>query len=316
MPQIAHVARRLLVASLMAVPLGCPPASVDPVSEGSSTLHPGMGTSTAVTTGALTGETSTTGSTTGPATTGGPTTEAFGTTEATTGSPPPKSVCDPQPEDVFANFVIDGEVGWSALEYTHHCVVTALSQDVYLLIELSDCKSDPDDAMEDPVTHIVEAEMGPSAPIDLEVGEEVALAHLVVNSWFRNQAFTIRRPSSEIVLAGLMGPDLAGMSEGPPAEFFTPFTMSSLEVCPYEPLPPMEETNFITDGHCYQRRRDALRMTWSGGATVDVIDRSSEQWPDRPYLVTVFAAEYYMDLGQCSDVTDRWFQLMILRSLP
>lgn len=263
-------------------------------------------TTTSATSDALdpsTGGSTTSGTTLDPTSVGGTLGQSTG--DETGGAP--VSVCDPQPANVFAAFAIDGDTKPFAdpADLTHHCTVADIVQDLFLSIALVDCKLDPDDPLEMPVAHTIDAEVAPAGALDLAVGEEVVFAYVVDGPWWTNRAFALRRPSSELVLAGFTGSELPGEQYGPPLEFFAPLDIGLLQVCPIEPL--------ISPSWCYQARREALRLEWSGHATIEVLDRSAATWPDQPYQVVVGQAEAHENV-QCTDQSPRWIRLMLLRA--
>lgn len=279
---------------------------------GESTGSTGSGTAATSSAGPVTSSSGT--STTGTGSTGAETTGDSSTTGATTGGP--ESVCDPQPESVLARFVIDDD-GWEPLEFVHHCTVAGVTQGASLVVELSGCKADPGDMNEEPVAHTLTAEVMPAVPLALAVGDEVVLSVLVELVWWRNRFFTLRRPSSELVLAGLDGPVLPGDPSAAPIDYYEPFRFDDVEVCAPEPVPPPEPSGFIMMEPCYRLRREALRVEWSGGATVELIDRSAQEWPDQPYWAIVERAEYHDDDGfdACADQPGGWFRLMFFRTM-
>ena len=252
-----------------------------------------------------------------------PSTTAELSTSSTTGTMP-ESICDPQPEPVLANFAVDGDNdgGVEDLDYRDHCTVSSVVQGAALTIKLSDCKADPNDPEEQPSSHTIDVELSPGGPIDLVVGEEVWLHYVVNLSWWYNHAFTLRRPSQELVVAGLRtSAMLPGQQGGPPVDFLDPLRLSLIEVCPFEPIEPIDNSetacSFLhCDGPCYQERRDSVRFEWSGGASVDVIDRSAQVWPDQPYWAVVSAARHFKDTGVCTDQRSRLLHVMILRYQP
>lgn len=306
---------RTIIPLLFAL-AACPPKSGDTTATLGSSSDTGgepTGTTAMVTgTGTNTTGTPTTGGTLGTSTSG-----TSGTTGGTT-TGGPASVCDPQPADVAAHFTIDGDDSpFDPIQYTDHCTVADITEGDTLMITLSGCKADPGDPIEEPVMHTIEATISPSAPVDLAVGEEVVFTYFVDGPWWFNKAFTLRRPSDELVLAGLRTSEMPGQTYGPPSGFFAPLSLSLHQICDPEPIVDEDPgSGFITDADCYQVRREQVRFGWADGATVELIDRSAQQWPDQPYWVVVGAAEYHVDLGQCSDLAPRSVRVTILRHEP
>lgn len=289
-----RVAAPLLV---LALALGCA-TEQGGTTEGAATTS---GTSDASSTGESTTTGGTTGGTTLDPTSGG------GTLGASTGDSTgdvPLSVCDPQPADVFAAFTVDGDASPAPdpVALTHHCTVADIDQGLFLSIALAGCKLDPDDPLEMPVSHTLDAEVAPADALDLAIGEAVVFTYVVDGPWWSNRAVTIRRPSDELVVAGFIGSELPGETFGPPLDVFAPLQIGILHVCETEPFP----------GFCHLVRREALRLEWSGHATLEVIDRSAATWPDQPYQVVVSEARAREEVT-CSDQSQRWVRMMLIR---
>lgn len=304
------LARAPLAALASLALAACPPAPGDPTATGATAPDTAADTtaSPASSTAATTSTTSTT-STASTSTTADTTT----TTSTTTTGGPPESVCDPQPEVVRADFIVDDDAApdFEGILYKHHCTVAKLDQGLFLTIELADCKADPGDPLEQPVAHTIAAEIFPQDPIDLAVGDPVVFSYAVVSPWWSDRAFTLRRPSDELVLAGLKGEGLPG---GP--GFFAPLALEMFSDCPTEPLvEPDSGCDFIACQPCYLPQRATMRFAWAGGATIEVIDRSAQTWPDEPYWLVAGDLEFRDDIN-CSDTPGSWARLMLLRFKP
>jgi hypothetical protein len=228
-------------------------------------------------------------------------------------------VCEPQPDDVLAHFLIDGtDFPPAPLDFTERCTVDSITPNESLVIILSGCKVDPDDPIEEPVMHELEVTASPNVPLDLAVGEPVDLSYFAEGPWWVNRAFALRRPTDVLVLAGLAVSEVPGEPDGPPLDFYAPLTITIETVCEPEPIPPMEEpeSGFIVGEPCAQIRRERLRFAWQDGAELELIDRSTSLWPDAPYRVIVGAAEKLLDLGNCTDLPPRFVRALILRHQP
>lgn len=122
----------------------------------------------------------------------------------------------------------------------------------------------------------------------------------------------MRRPDDELVLAGIRGDGLPGDPYGPPADYFAPLSLAMLATCPTDPPPEIDSGCSFICGDCYRLRRGSMRLAWQDGATVDLIDRSTQFWPGEPYLVLAGAVEFHDEIT-CTDTPDRWARVMLLR---
>lgn len=215
----------------------------------------------------------------------------------------PDSVCDPQPmEAVAAWVVVDG--GALPMDpvpepYVYACTIAGSIEGAgFHTLELA-CDDGP---------HTLE--IGTSVGIWFDQTGDFVLSVIQSQSTFRGTdvLVTLRRADGELVLAGATTPwppDLDAV----PADFFDPLAITLLaEVCPLEPPPP--GGNFIDT--CYTVQRQALRFELQGRAR-DVYDHGVDQLS--PYVLLVQHAEQRHDVT-CSDISDRWYSWVAVPPIP
>lgn len=311
---------RTVLATVMLGAAACGPGpGTDGGSSGleASTAAESSGTSSTPTSST----TAPTSGTTGGSMSGGGTSEGGstgGSSGGTTGGDP-ESVCDPQPEPVTAEFIVDGETFPQSGGFDQRCTVDGIGESQQVFVALSGCKTDLNDPGEPAIEHSLEFEVSPGGPIDLTIGESVRLTYFVDAPWWSNEFVALRRETGALVVAGLIGANLPGGPDGPAAEFFAPLQLSRVEVCPPETVDNDTECGgFICDPVCGEgctlNQREALRVTWDD-TSVDIIDRSAQQWPDQPYWAVVATAVNHVEIC-CTDTPDRWHRWMFVRVVP
>lgn len=283
----------IIIASLC---VACGPGvSLDESGSGGSASTAASTTSNSATGTSVSGSTAADSTGAGPVTTTG---LDGGTATTTTGEP--ESVCDPQPQEVFAGITVDDghppeEPPLNPYVYVDCMIddftgVGAGGDDMYSL-ELT-CADGPHEVRFR--SSILPARPS-SGPLELTV-------HWSYSSFGGEDVLVVLRYEGQVQLAGGFGPLLPGDGEVPP-DFTSPLSVELLTgVCGIEPEEE-HESGFI-DSSCFLTERQALRFSLDG-ASADVYDHGRGEVG--PLWVVVQHAEQRHEFT-CTDIPGHWYQ--------
>ncbi len=269
-----------------------PGTSLDESSSGGSASTDASTTASSVSATSMSGSTAAGSTGTGPATT-------TGLDDGTSTTGEPESVCDPQPQEIFAHVTVDdGQPPEQPAQNPYvyvDCMVDDFSgidvgDDMYSL-QLT-CADGPHEVR---FRSSILPERPSSGPLELTV-------HWSSSSFGGEDVLVVLRDEGDVVLAGGFSPLLPGDDEVP-LDFMAPLSVERLTgVCGIEPEEE-HESGFI-DSSCFLTERQALRFTL-GGATSDVYDHGRGEvgalW------VAVQYAEHRHEFT-CTDISERWYQ--------
>jgi hypothetical protein len=228
-------------------------------------------------------------------------TSSTGDTSDTTTGEMPRSVCDPQPEDIETAVLIDGVIGWehAPVSLTTACLLTWIGPHGTALHLGLACDDGP---------HTVEvSNIGPSA---LEIGDLVELGVSIDVPWWANVYVVVRR-DGEVMLAAMTADAMPGEggNDGPDEEFFAPLQVEALDdVCAIEPSIE-EPCDILCSDPCTVDRREALAFLAGGQAEV-VYDRQAGRIGTT--VIEVGSAIEHVEV-RCADVADAWFSFVAIR---
>jgi len=220
------------------------------------------------------------------------TSESSGASESTGGA---GSVCDPQPEPVWAALDLDPETNLDEYAVDALCVVeqVEMRDEHRQRIELSCGEGDAQEP------HVVEINAGPFVDVGLGIGETVGLrgAECIPIDYGCYEHVALRDAGGTLIAAmyGRLDPPAIVDVE----TWFAPFTFElRTDVCELEPYEPPDGGAFIQDECPTQDQRAAFEFTVDGESTL-VYDSNVETIAGYEVFVPWAGVHYPQEFDWC-----------------